>query len=97
MATGCLGFNGIASGSPAFVHDFHQKLRFSSARCAGGTDRPKYIAKIDENVYIHELSAEKPFLLGRPDVAVLANRLGAVPRRRRLNLASSLYTDNSRR
>jgi hypothetical protein len=55
-------------------HDFHQSyiaaLRGSLARQI----RPKYIAKIDENVYIHELSAEERFLLGRPDVAVLAAR-----------------------
>ena len=32
--------------------------------------RPAYLAKIDDHVYIHELSADERVLLGRPDVSV---------------------------
>lgn len=55
-------------------HDFHGRLVTRIAESLTRIVRPKYIAKIDENVYIHELSAEQRFLLGRPDVGVLANQ-----------------------
>jgi len=54
-------------------HDFHQSFITALRDALTVQIRPKYIAKIDENVYIHELSAEQRFLLGRPDVGVLAN------------------------
>jgi hypothetical protein len=56
---------------PHAWHDFHYRF---IARIADGLTpaiRPKYHAKIDDNVYIHELSAEERYLLGRPDVAVI--------------------------
>jgi hypothetical protein len=55
-------------------HDFHGRFVPKLAESLTLRIRPKYIAKIDENVYIHELSAEQRFLLGRPDVGVLANQ-----------------------
>jgi hypothetical protein len=55
-------------------HDFHGRLTTKTAESLTRRIRPKYIAKIDENVYIHELSAQERFLLGRPDVAVLVNQ-----------------------
>lgn len=55
-------------------HDFHGRFVTRVADSLTSRIRPKYIAKIDENVYIHELSAEQRLLLGRPDVGVLANQ-----------------------
>lgn len=54
-------------------HDFHQRLIPRMADELSVTIRPKYIAKVDENVYIHDVSSDGRHLLGRPDVAVLAN------------------------
>lgn len=58
-------------------HDFHQRLITRIADELTPAIRPKYVAKIDENVYIHELSGEERHLLGRPDVAVLTNQPSA--------------------
>jgi len=52
-------------------HDFHHRFITRIADELTPAIRPRYFAKIDENVYIHELSAEQRYLLGRPDVAVL--------------------------
>lgn len=57
-------------------HDFHQGFVAHLRDAVAPQIRPKYLAKIDENVYIHELSAEERHLLGRPDVAVLSNQPG---------------------
>lgn len=57
-------------------HDFHQSFATHIRDAIAPQIRPKYLAKIDENVYIHELSAEERHLLGRPDVAVLSNQPG---------------------
>ncbi|MEX2170132.1 MAG: DUF4058 family protein [Pirellulales bacterium] len=57
-------------------HDFHQSFVAHIRDAIAPQIRPKYLAKIDENVYIHELSAEERHLLGRPDVAVLSNQPG---------------------
>ena len=56
-------------------HDFHQRFITRIAEELTPAIVPKYFAKIDENVYIHELSAEERSLLGRPDVAVLESGL----------------------
>lgn len=57
-------------------HDFHQGFVAAIRNTIAPLILPKYVAKIDENVYIHELSAEERHLLGRPDIAVLANEPG---------------------
>jgi hypothetical protein len=54
-------------------HDFHQGFVTAVRNAITPQILPRYVAKIDENVYIHELSAEERHLLDRPDVAVLAN------------------------
>jgi hypothetical protein len=53
-------------------HDFHMRFIARIANELTPMIRPKYHAKIDHNIYIHELSAEERYLLGRPDVAVLS-------------------------
>lgn len=55
---------------PDVWHDFHQAFIGSIRTRLAEQVRPDYITKIDENVYIHELSAEQRLLLGRPDVGV---------------------------
>jgi hypothetical protein len=57
-------------------HDFHQGFVTAVRNAITPLILPKYVAKIDENVYIHELSAEERHLMGRPDVAVLASEPG---------------------
>jgi hypothetical protein len=57
---------------PDVWHDFHYSIVLAIRSTLTPLIRPAYLAKIDENVYVHELSAEERVLLGRPDVAVLA-------------------------
>ena len=52
-------------------HDFHNGLTVRIRDQLVPQIRPRYLTKVDENVYIHELSAEERFLMGRPDVAVV--------------------------
>jgi hypothetical protein len=54
-------------------HDFHQRFLTRIADELTPRIRPKYHAKINQNVYIHELSAEQRYSLGRPDVTVLSS------------------------
>jgi hypothetical protein len=58
---------------PDVWHDFHQAFLAAARTALAEQIRPAYIAKIDENVYIHELSADQSYLLGRPDVGVFQN------------------------
>lgn len=51
-------------------HDFHQRFITRIGDALALHIRPAYLTKIDENVYIHELSVEQRLLLGRPDIAV---------------------------
>ena len=52
-------------------HDFHQGLITAIRNSLTPQIRPKYITKIDDNVYLHELDADSRRLLGRPYVMVL--------------------------
>ncbi len=60
-------------------HDFHNGLicRIRDAIVPG--IRPRYFASTDDNVYIHELTDEQRYLLGRPDVAVLSTHSDSPP------------------
>ncbi len=51
-------------------HDFHEKIIPAISERLVPQVRPKYIVKIDENVYVHELPPEPPRYLGRPDVFI---------------------------
>jgi len=55
---------------PDVWHDFHERFIARLGDAVARSVRPAYITKIDENVYIHELSAQQRLLLGRPDVSV---------------------------
>ena len=55
---------------PDAWHDFHQAFIIAIRAAITPQIRPAYLAKVDDNVYIHELSADERVLLGRPDVLV---------------------------
>ncbi|MCY2992109.1 MAG: DUF4058 family protein [Planctomycetota bacterium] len=58
-------------------HDFHERfLPLVAERIAAQVD-PRYIVKIDEHIYIHELSAEQRRFLGRADITVGRGRSAA--------------------
>jgi hypothetical protein len=61
-------------------HDFHERFIPLTAEILGAQVDPKYIVKIDEHVYIHELPSELRQFLGRADVAVTRSPLPAGPR-----------------
>ncbi|MEX2315690.1 MAG: DUF4058 family protein [Pirellulales bacterium] len=51
--------------------DFHQAYITAIRNALTPQIRPSYMAKIDDHVYIHELSGDERMLLGRPDVSVM--------------------------
>jgi hypothetical protein len=51
-------------------HDFHERFIPSVATVLGGQLRPRYIVKIDEHIYVHELPAQSRRWLGRADVSL---------------------------
>lgn len=51
-------------------HDFHERFIPLAATLLGGQLRPRYIVKIDEHVYVHELSTEPRRLFGRADLSL---------------------------
>jgi hypothetical protein len=50
--------------------DFHQRFITATAEMLSRQVTPSYIVKIEEHLYIHELSAEQRLLLGRADVGL---------------------------
>jgi len=64
---------------PTVWHDFHQRFVPRIAEAVSPQIRPEYIAKIEDHIYIHELSAEERTFLGRSDVSVVhADDSGAI-------------------
>ena len=63
-------------------HDFHQSFIPAVREVLSVLVAPRYIVKIDDHAYIHELSAEERRPLGRPDVFITPTGAGgglAVP------------------
>ena len=52
-------------------HDFHDVFCMECRKALLPLIRPDFIATLDDNVYIHELSAEETHLLGRGDVSIV--------------------------
>ncbi len=50
--------------------DFHERFIPLVATLLGGQLRPRYIVKIDEHIYVHELGEESRRWVGRADVSV---------------------------
>jgi hypothetical protein len=53
-------------------HTFHEAFCAKCLEILVPQLRPKYIVQSDENVYIHEFSAEERRLAGRPDLSIMA-------------------------
>lgn len=51
-------------------HDFHQRFPVVAAELLTAQVDPRYIVRIDQHTFIHELSAEERRPFGRPDVFV---------------------------
>ena len=51
-------------------HDFHERWIPYAAAMLGPQVQPRYIVKLDEHVYIHELPAEERRLIGKSDLSV---------------------------
>ncbi len=51
-------------------HDFHERFIPLVATVLGGQLRPRYIVKIDEHIYVHELATESRRWVGRADVSL---------------------------
>ncbi len=51
-------------------HDFHERFIPLAATLLGGQLRPRYIVKIDEHIYLHELGQESRRWVGRADVSL---------------------------
>jgi Protein of unknown function (DUF4058) len=54
-------------------HDFHERFIPLLATILGGQLRPRYIVKIDEHIFVHEMEMESRRLVGRADVSVGQN------------------------
>lgn len=61
----------------AVWHDFHEAFLPAMREALSQQVRPQYFVRIDEHVYIHELSADERLFVGREDVTV--HRPGAAP------------------
>lgn len=57
-------------------HDFHERFLITAAEIINAQVGVNYIVKIDEHVYIHDVSGERRAFLGRADLSV-AGRRGA--------------------
>ena len=55
---------------PYIWHNFHGSFIYALRDALIERLRPHYFVQVDENVYLHELSAEERRLLGRPDVGI---------------------------
>jgi hypothetical protein len=62
-------------------HDFHERFIPLVATRLGAQLRPRYIVKIDEHIYVHELDVDSRRLVGRADVSLGrgSERAGDVP------------------
>ena len=56
---------------PAVWHDFHQAYIAAIRNALTPQITPEFIAKIDDHIYIHELSGDERTFLGRSDVSVV--------------------------
>jgi len=71
--------------------DFHQRFVFSVAEAVGAQVRPDYMVKLEESLFIHELSAEERFLLGRADNAIVRSGLHSETRAAGITIAAPYH------
>ena len=60
-------------------HDFHERFIPLAATLLGGQLRPRYIVKIDEHIYVHEMAAGARRWVGRADVSLGTVSADATP------------------
>lgn len=63
-------------------HDFHERFIPLVATLLGRQLRPRYIVKIDEHIYVHEMAAESRHWVGRADVSLARGLPEAAPAHR---------------
>jgi hypothetical protein len=56
---------------PAAWQDFHARFMALAAEVIGNQVAPRYFVKIEEHVFIHELSSDERRPFGRPDLSVV--------------------------
>jgi Protein of unknown function (DUF4058) len=56
---------------PAVWQDFHTRFMTFAAEVIGAQVEPRYFVKIEEHVFIHELSSDERRPFGRPDLSVV--------------------------
>jgi hypothetical protein len=78
MASPFPGMNPYLEQDDAW-HDFHERFLPLAAELLTPQIIPNFIAKLDENIYIHELAAAQRMLAGRGDVAVVRATEAAAP------------------
>src|SRR5437762_4940701 len=61
---------------PTVWHDFHQAFIATIRNALTPQIAPEFIAKIEDHIYIHELSGEERRFLGRSDVPVVHSETG---------------------
>lgn len=59
--------------------DFHQRFITETANALGAQVRPGYIVKIEERLYVRELSSEERRFIGRADVTVARGEHAPTP------------------
>jgi hypothetical protein len=64
---------------PAAWQDFHARFMPLAAEVIGAQVAPRYFVKIEEHVFIHELSADERRPFGRPDASIVPGNHGAAP------------------
>ncbi len=60
-------------------HDFHERFIPLVATLLGGQLRPRYIVKIDEHIYVHEMASGSRQWVGRADVSLGRGSSEAAP------------------
>jgi len=63
--------------NPAVWHDFHERFIIAASDALSPQLLPRYIPRIDEQIYVHELGEDRRRLVGRSDVSVAALKPGA--------------------
>lgn len=76
---------------PDAWHDFHEAFCPACREALVPQVRPGYIVKLDEHVYIHELSSDERRLLGRADVALAEGSVATATQPRSQTLGAPAY------
>ncbi len=72
-------------------HDFHERFCPACSDLLVPQVRPTYIVKLDEHVFIHELSSNERRLLGRADVALAEGHVATATESRTQTLGAPAY------